>query len=122
MCFFHGMSNIKKFQKSNKTLVADDDFNLIKDDIRSLHYSKDEEERENGKKEFKKKWSKQSPHIYKYINEQWFNGEFSKWQVYHNPPGFAGANSNMEGINGDFKTFFTKRKRLSMKCAVEKIV
>ncbi len=27
----------------------------------------------------------------------------------------------MEGINGDFKTFFTKRKRLSMKCAVEKI-
>ena len=120
MCFFHVMSNIKKFQKSNKTLVADDDFNLIKDDIRSLHYSKDEEEWENGKKEFKKKWSKQSPHIYKNINEQWFNGEFSKWQVYHNPPGFAGANSNMEGINGDFKTFFT-RKRLSMICAVEKI-
>jgi hypothetical protein len=68
--------------------------------------------RKNGQNKF---------HIYKYINEQWFNGEFSKWQVYHNPPGFARANSNMEGINGDFKIFFTKRKRLSMKCAVEKI-
>ena len=29
MCFFHVMSNIKQFQKSNKTLVTDDDFNLI---------------------------------------------------------------------------------------------
>jgi hypothetical protein len=38
------MSNIKKFQKSNKTLVTDDDFNILKDEIRSLHYSKDEEE------------------------------------------------------------------------------
>ena len=25
----------------------------------------------------------------------------------------------MEGVNSDFKTFFTKRKRLSMKCAIE---
>ena len=41
------MSNIRKFQKSNKTLVTDDDFNLIKDDIRSLNYSKDR--KKNGK-------------------------------------------------------------------------
>jgi hypothetical protein len=34
--------------------------------------------------------------------------------MYHNSPGFAEANSNMEGINGDFKIFFTKRKRLSI--------
>jgi len=70
-----------------------------------------------GKKNLRKN-GQNKVHIYKYINQS--NGEFSKWQVYHNPPGFAGANSNMEGINGDFKTFFT-RKRLSMICAVEKI-
>jgi len=35
------MSNIKIFQKSNKTLVTDDDFTLIKDGIRRRwHYSK----------------------------------------------------------------------------------
>ena len=61
--------------KSNKTLVTDVDFNLIKDDIRSLHYSKDEEEWENGKKEFKKKWSKQSPHIYKYLMKNSVSGK-----------------------------------------------
>ena len=87
-----------------------DDFVLIKDDIRKLHFSKNEEEWDRGKKDFKKKWAKQSPHIYNYIEKQWFNGAFTNWQVYHNPPGFAG--SNMEGVNADFKKFFTKRKRL----------
>ena len=56
MCFFHVMFNIKKFQKSNKTLVGEDDFVLIKDDIRELHFSKNEEEWERGKKDFKKKF------------------------------------------------------------------
>ena len=121
MCFFHVMFNIKKFQKSNKTLVNEDDFVLIKDDIRKLHFSKNEEEWERGKKDFKKKGAKQSPHIYNYIEKQWFNGEFTNWQVYHNPPGFAGSNSNMEGVNADFKKFFTNRNRLSIKCAVERI-
>jgi hypothetical protein len=41
--------------------------------------------------------------------------------VYHNHPGFAGANSNMKDINGDFKIFFTKRKIPSVKYAVENI-
>ena len=55
----------------------------------------------------------------RHIDQQWFNGEFTNWQVYHNPPGFANTNSNIESVNNDFKRFFTNRKRLSMKGAIE---
>ena len=119
MCYYHVMSNIKKYKLSNKSLVSDKDFEEIQKDIQQLHLSLNEKEYENGKKSFITKWSKRSSHIYNYIDQQWFNGEFTNWQVYHNPPGFANTNSNIESVNNDFKRFFTNRKRLSMKGAIE---
>jgi len=78
------MLNIKKFQKSNKRLVSEDDFTLIKDDIRKLRFSTSEEEWNTDKKEFEKRWADQFPEMYNYIEKQWFNSEFSNWQVYIN--------------------------------------
>lgn len=76
MCFFHVMANVKKFRLSKRTLVTDLDFEEIKLDLNKLHVSLNESVYEKGKIEFKKKWLKRSPHIYRYINQQWFNGEF----------------------------------------------
>lgn len=41
--------------------------------------------------------------------------------IYHNEPGYANSNSNVESFNNVIKRDFTGRRRLSIKAAIEKI-
>lgn len=59
--------------------------------------------------------------MYEYINAQWFTGNFDKWQIFRNKPGFANTNSNVESFNNVIKRDFTNRRKLSVKAALDTI-
>jgi hypothetical protein len=108
MCFFHVMSNIKKFQKSNKSLVTDDDFNLIKDNIRKKM-------KKNGKMVKKNLRKNGQNKVYIYISILMNDG------LMENSVSGKCIIILQDKVLMVVKIFFNKRKRLSMKCAVEKI-
>ena len=120
MCYFHVKENIKK----NRNLVSSDILEEIMDDITSIHMSINEKEYEINKLNFKTKYSKYTE-IYSYIEKQWFNvtfkGDFTKWQIFRNPPGFANTNSNIESFNATIKRDFTGRKKLKINSALQKL-
>ncbi len=39
--------------------------------------------------DFKNKYCKKYNKMYLYIEDQWFKGSFTNWQIFRNPPGFA---------------------------------
>ena len=53
--------------------------------------------------------------------KQWFQGVFTKWQVFNNPPGYANTNSPIESFNATFKRDFAKRIKCSVYRALNKI-
>ena len=66
---------------------------------------------------FKNKYAKNHKEAYNYC-ASWFTGDWSNWQIYHNKPGQANTNSNIESFNNVIKKSFTERRKLSMKCAL----
>ena len=48
----------------------------------------------------------------------WFTGDWSNWQIYHNKPGQANTNSNIESFNNVIKKSFTERRKLTIKSAI----
>ena len=58
--------------------------------------------------------------MYSYIQKQWFEGTFNKWQIFRNSPGFANTNSYIESFNAAIKRDFTIRRRLGIIGSLEK--
>ena len=44
----------------------------------------------------------------------WMSGKWSKWQIYHNPPGWSNTNSNIESFNATIKRDFSLRRRYTV--------
>jgi hypothetical protein len=59
--------------------------------------------------------------MYLYIEDQWFKGSFTKWQIFRNPLGLANTNSNIENFNAIIKRDFTGKRKLKMKTALKKL-
>ena len=59
--------------------------------------------------------------MYQYINIQWFQGDFTLWQIFRRSPGYSCANSNIESFNATIKRDFTLRKRMNIKSVLEKM-
>ena len=47
----------------------------------------------------------------------WFTRKCSNCEIYHNKPGQANTNSNIESFNNVIKNKYTNRRKLSMKAA-----
>lgn len=118
MCYFHDKDNIKKRLRH---LLEEEVFLDLKDDLSYIHMYLSESEFKEKLKSFKTKYQINYPELYDYINEQWFENVFNKWQIYQNEPGYANSNSNVESFNNVIKRDFTSRRRLSIKAALEKI-
>ena len=65
---------------------------------------------------FKKLYYKNHRDCYDYC-ATWFSGKWSNWQIYHNKPGQANTNSNIESFNNVIKNKYTNRRKLSIKTA-----
>jgi hypothetical protein len=116
MCYFHLKKNIKD---NCKKLLDKDQYKELQVDIKKIHMSHKNDDYENNKKEFKKKWKKINVEVYDYC-ATWFEGEWSTWQIFRNKPGQANTNSNIESFNNTIKLDLS-RKRLPMKAAINAI-
>jgi len=115
MCFFHVMENIKQ---NCRKLLDEASYADLLNDIRYIHMRKSYKEFEEVCVQFKNKWNKKKTKaVYEYVST-WLTGNYSKWQIYHNPPGFASTNSNIESFNATIKRDFSLRKRYSVYSSV----
>jgi hypothetical protein len=111
MCYFNVMKNIK----ANCQKALDDDiYEELLADFRYIHMRISVIEYDGALEKFKKKWNKKKyKKLYDYCTS-WFSGKFSKWQIWHNPPGWANTNSNFESFNATIKRDFSLRKQYSV--------
>ena len=109
MCYFHVLHNVRK----NKTLLPKSEYDNFIFDIKGLHYSRTAEIYNVKVKKFNEKW-KNHKDMLSYFKKSWLLGDFTKWQIFHNPPGYASTNSNIESFNASIKRDFTLRRRLSV--------
>ena len=52
---------------------------------------------------------------------EWFSGDFTNWQIFHSPPGFATTQACIESFNSTFKGDYTNYKKLNIKEAIEAV-
>ncbi len=50
------------------------------------------------------------------------DSEFNKWQIFHNDPGYANTNSNIESFNATFKRNYTKYNKCSILSILRKLI
>lgn len=74
------------------------------------------EEFEHQKKKILDKWTAKSgmQDFTNYFKTQWLSGKFTKWQIFHTPPGFATTANPCESFNGKIKEVFTEHVKLSI--------
>ena len=66
----------------------------LKNDIRFLHWARNENEFQQRLNSFKEKWNKEKTNtFYKYMKKVWFNSSFVNWKIFNSPPGFSKTNS-----------------------------
>ena len=115
MCFFHVMKNVRS---NCRKPLNDELYGELLDDMRYLHMRKSVKEFDEAVDQFRRKWNKKkTKSVYEYCNS-WFFGNYSKWQIYHSPPGWASTNSNIESFNATIKRDFSLRRRYSVYSSV----
>jgi len=120
MCFFHVMKNVKA--NCEKPLTPGQ-YIKFKHDVGLLHYSVSQADFEENVGKFKDAWdNKGTKNVFKYMDEQWFTGRWSVWQVFCNPPGWVNTNSNIESFNATIKRDHSLRRRYSVFGSVEIII
>jgi len=111
MCWFYVMKNVKK---NCQRPLSDEKYEELLIDVKRIHMSKSASDYEAQLVLFKEKWNtKATKGVYTYMST-WFTGRFSKWQIFHTPPGWANTNSNIESFNATIKRDFSLRKRYSV--------
>jgi hypothetical protein len=117
MCYFHVKENIRKRRHLVPELILEE----MMDYLTEIHMSVNEKEFDQLLLSFKFKYSTSYPKMYEYIDEQWFKGNFNKWQIFRNPPGYANTNSNIESFKATLKRDFTGRRKLKVSSALKKL-
>jgi len=116
MCYFHVKMNVRK----HKNLIDSDKYDELQSDLKDIHMSCNEEEYIANCESFKEKYSTKHKEMYDYCST-WLSGRFCNWQIYHNKPGHANTNSNIESFNNCLKRDFTDRKKMTMRSAMVKL-
>ena len=122
MCYFHVISNIKKKFASKIGLQAWIELHSY---LSKIHMSRSVGEKKKLINQFSDRYKSESYDLWNYVNKQWFEDPFNKWQIYHNDPGLTNTNSNIESFNAAVKCDFFKRKRMTVYgavCKIEEIV
>ena len=100
-------------------MISADKYEEIILDFDTLHFTTSEKEYNKQVSIFSDKYNESN--MFQYIEKQWLNSEFNKWQIWRNDPGFANTNSNIESFNSTIKRDFTKRWKCSLAKAIEKL-
>jgi transposase-like protein len=116
MCYFHVKKNVKDHVRDDNLLPKEKRDQLLKD-LTTIHFSHNAQDYLDNLDEFKKKYYKHHRACYDYC-ATWFTGVWCNWQIFHNKPGQANTNSNIESFNNVIKKKYTNRTKLSLKSAL----
>ena len=116
MCYFHVKKNVKENVASDN-LLPKEKRDELRDDLTDIHMSHNPEDYRDNIEKFKTKYYKRHRACYDYC-ASWFYGPWSNWQIYHNKPGQANTNSNIESFNNVIKKKYTNRRKLRLKAAL----
>lgn len=112
MCFFHVMKNVHKALKGFPSNIY---ANLV-GAIYDMHFASNEYEFSVLRDQVLQSWLAQ-PALHKfgaYMRDQWLFGQFSNWQAFWTPSGYATTNNPVETFNNVLKRDYTLRRRLTM--------
>ncbi len=101
-------------------IIDKDQLPELLEDLTKIHYSHTDNDYKRNIAEFKTKYMKHYNACYKYCSN-WFTGVWSNWQIFHNKPGKANTNSNIESFNNIIKKKITNRTKLTMCNAIKAI-
>ena len=87
MCYYHVTENIRKKCKQYID-NREDVYEELKAAVQEMHMSSNEEEYQKLKKDFKDTF-KRYKELLVYMETQWLDGPFCKWQIFRTPPGYA---------------------------------
>ncbi len=87
------------------------DYEEVNREISALHRSLSKHEYDDLLKTTLNRWKTKSElqGFHEYLVKQWINSDFSNWQLFHAPPGYASTNNPLEQYNARIKQDFTKR-------------
>ncbi|KAH9162218.1 hypothetical protein LEN26_001036 [Aphanomyces euteiches] len=109
MCFYHCVANVKKRLAGASITMK----GLVYRHLYNMHYSRSEAEMRHHWAVAQDAWSRDAVLVQKgfvdYFSRQWILSEFSAWQVFHSPSGFATTNNPYETFNKHFKDVYTSR-------------
>ena len=100
MCFFHLKSNIRNQKNPIIGRLPKEEYQLVMTEITQLHKSKSKEEFDILKDCILNRWKEKSNlrNFHDYFVKQWLNSDFSNWQIFLTPPGFANTNNPFEDL------------------------
>jgi hypothetical protein len=101
-------------------LISNEKWKELLVDLSEIHMSHNQADFNQNVVKFREKYKKNYRGCYEYC-KTWFTGKWSNWQIYHNLPGQANTNSNIESFNNIIKKKFTLRTKLNMKAALKAI-
>ena len=119
MCFFHVLYNVRKmtrhFDGSTRKIVMRG--------IMQMHLSKNLHSFEETKRKVLEEWNGTEGvrDFAKYFNEQWLQGRYWRWQIFHTPFGYATTNNPCETFNAKIKKF-TQRSRFHMRKLLQRLM
>jgi hypothetical protein len=92
-------------------LKTDDEFEKLNEIIYDIHISKSDTEYSDRVGKFHNHYKNKKIYkpVHDYITKQWLETRFSRWQIFHSPPGYANTNSNIESFNKQIKLFTSKK-------------
>jgi hypothetical protein len=104
MCYFH----VKKACEDK--LRGNAEKELILQDLTDLHSTLSRGEFDSKFLMMFSHWLVRSSEFTLYFYQQWVQGDFVEWQIFHSAPGIASTNNAVESLNANIKKYFTCRK------------
>ena len=96
-----------------KKEVCDKEYDELISNIRKIHYSTNECQYDLNISKFRENFYNNYI-VLNYMNDQWINSSFNKWQIFRNCPGMANTNSIIESFNSCIKRDFTLNNHLNI--------
>jgi hypothetical protein len=87
---------------------------LILQDLMDLHSMLSWEEFDSKFSTMFSHWLVRSSAFALYFYQQWMQGDFVEWQIFHSAPGIASTNNAVESLNVSIKKYFTCHKRFKL--------
>jgi len=112
MCFYHVVAKLRERTRGLSSELS----TLVYKGIYDLHFAQSKSEYVDQKAAMLKEWAGHADltAFAKYVKSQWLEGNFSNWQCFLTPPGYATTNNPVEQFNRALKRDYTHHRQLKM--------